>query len=306
MAAVQFFSATDRGLVRSRNEDFVLVFAPEEDALLGRKGILAIVADGVGGSTAGSTASSMAAEIVRTSYYKTDGDEPLDALKKAFERAHQAISAKSRADAAYRGMATTCTAAVVIGKDCYVAHVGDSRAYLLRDGALSRLTEDDTLVAKLVREGLISTEEAKTHPQKNVIMKAMGTGDWSDPFMTHLTLLEGDRVFLCSDGLHGLVPEEEAASLLGSLPPPDACGELIEAAKRHGGTDNISVAILFLPPRGQEMEATRQISAMPPRARRGRFGFGFYILLASAGLLCVAAGALFYVLSTMPSAKPPW
>lgn len=304
MAAVQFFSATDKGLVRNRNEDSVLVFAPEEEGLLEQKGVLAIVADGVGGSTAGSAASSLAVQIVRTSYYGDDGLDPMDALKRAFERAHQTIGAKSRADAAYRGMATTCTAAVVVGNDCYVVHIGDSRAYLLRGGALSRITEDDTLVGKLVREGLISSEEAKTHPQKNVIMRAMGTGDWSEPFMNRLALQEGDRVFLCSDGLHGLVPEEEAAFLLDTLPLPAACERLVDAANKAGGTDNISVAVLFLSPSNEEMEATRQISANLPRAPRSRLRAGIYIVLISAGLLCVAAGALFYVLRTMPSAKP--
>lgn len=305
MATVRFFSATDKGLVRSRNEDSVLVFAPDDEGLLREKGVLAIVADGVGGSTAGSTASSLAVEIVRASYYEKDGGDPGGALKEAFERAHQAISAKSRADAAYRGMATTCTAAVVIGNDCHVAHVGDSRAYLFRGGGLTQITEDHTLVGKLVREGLISAEEAKTHPQKNVIMRAMGTGDWSDPFVTHLTLQEGDRIFLCSDGLHGPVPEEETVSVLGSLPLPDACRELIEAAKRHGGPDNISVAILFLSStEGEELEATRQVPVKPLRTGGARFGISLYILLASAGLLCVAAGVLLYVLSTMPSVKP--
>ena len=304
MATVQFFSATDKGLVRSRNEDSVLVFAPEGEGLLKEKGVLAIVADGVGGSTAGSTASSLAVEIVRASYYEEDGGDPQAALKGAFERAHQVIGAKGRADAAYRGMATTCTAAVVIGNDCYVAHVGDSRAYLFRDGGLTQLTEDHTLVGKLVREGLISVDEAKTHPQKNVIMRAMGTGDWSDPFATHLTLQEGDRIFLCSDGLHGLVPEEETASLLDSLPLSAAGQALIEAAKRHGGTDNISVAVLFLSPLDEELEATREVSAGPVRSPRARFGISLYIVLASAALLCMAAGALLYILSTMPSAKP--
>ena len=264
-----------------------------------------MVADGVGGSIAGSTASSMAVEIVRESYYEADAD-PLASLKGALERAHRAILARSTAEAAYRGMATTCTAAVVIGNDCYIAHVGDSRAYLVRGGGLAQLTEDHTLVGKLVKEGLISPEEAKTHPQRNVIMRAMGSGEWSDPFTTQVTVQEGDCIFLCSDGLHGLVPDDESIALLVSLSPSDAVRELIEAAKRHGGTDNISVALLCLSSMEEELEPTRQISVRPFKSSRFHFGKGFYIILASAGLLCVAAGALLYFLSTMPSAKPPW
>jgi protein phosphatase len=244
---VESFADTDTGLVRSANEDSLLLFLPQEQKLLEEKGILAIVADGVGGNIGGKTASSTAVSVMRERYYASEQLDPLSALKESMLAANREILTKSAQDPSCKGMATTCTAFILLGNDGFLSHAGDSRAYLLRDGVLRQLTKDHTLVNKLLADGLITAEAAASHPQKNIIVRALGSDRDMTPDAFHLLLQENDIILLCSDGLHGLVSDDDIKDRLSRLPLKEAGQSLIGLAKENGGTDNVTVVILQLP-----------------------------------------------------------
>ncbi|MBV9982347.1 protein phosphatase 2C domain-containing protein, partial [Bradyrhizobium sp.] len=233
------------GVVRALNEDVVLyATAPEGDA--GEKrGTLALVADGMGGHAAGEVASALAAEVVRRVFYELDGP-PSTVLTSAFAAANRAILDWARNHPECSGMGTTCTAMALTEREAWLAHIGDSRAYLLRSGSLTQLSEDQTLVATLVREGRLSKEEAEHSPVSNVITQALGMGPEIEPIIWQkpLTLLADDVIVLCSDGLSGAVPDAEIGDIAGRLPPGEACEALIAAANAAGGHDNISVGVV--------------------------------------------------------------
>ncbi|MEA5114183.1 MAG: Stp1/IreP family PP2C-type Ser/Thr phosphatase [Geobacteraceae bacterium] len=238
------FAETDTGLVRQENEDSLLLHVSSEKEQLEQKGALAIVADGVGGGNSGKIASSLAVTEIRERYYAFPAGQPLIALKQSMMAANHEILARSRQDPSLEGMATTCTVFLMIGNDGFVCHAGDSRAYLLRDGNLRQLTEDHTLVNKLLQDGLLTFDAAKSHPQRNIIVKALGSDEEFEPETLQLELEGNDTVLLCSDGLHGLIPDGTIASTLGSLPLQQAGKTLITLAKQAGGTDNITVILL--------------------------------------------------------------
>lgn len=260
------FAETDTGLVRQENEDSLLLHVPAEKEQLEKKGVLAIVADGVGGGNSGKTASSLAVTEIREHYYVFPAGHPLVALKQSMMAAHREILARSRQDRSLERMATTCTAFLMIGNDAFVCHAGDSRAYLLRDGSLRQLTEDHTLVNRLLRDGLLSFDAAQSHPQRNIIVKALGSDQELEPETLHLEIEENDIILLCSDGLHGLVPDGTIASTLGSLPLQQAGKTLITLAKQAGGTDNITVILLRTAQgKGLDGNATRPYRAVGRR-----------------------------------------
>jgi protein phosphatase len=243
---VESFADTDTGLVRSANEDSLLLFFPQDQRLLEEKGILAIVADGVGGNIGGKTASSTAVSVMQERYYASEQLDPLSALKESMIAANREILTKAAQDPSCKGMATTCTAFILLGNDGFLSHAGDSRAYLLRDNILRQLTEDHTLVNKLLADGLITAEAAASHPQKNIIVRALGSDLDMAPDTFHLLLEENDIILLCSDGLHGLVSDDDIKDRLSRLPLQEAGQSLIGLAKDNGGTDNVTVIILQL------------------------------------------------------------
>jgi protein phosphatase len=244
---VESFADTDVGLVRSANEDSFLLFFPHDQRLLEEKGILAIVADGVGGSIGGKAASSIAVSVMRERYYSSEQADPLSALKESMIAANREIFTKGSQDPSCRGMATTCTAFILLVNEGFISHAGDSRAYLLRDGILHQITEDHTLVNKLLADGLITAEAAARHPQKNIIVRALGSNLELVPDTFHVLLEENDIILLCSDGLHGLVSDDDIKDRLSRLPLQEAGQSLIGLAKDNGGTDNVTVIILQLP-----------------------------------------------------------
>jgi PPM family protein phosphatase len=235
---VSGFAATDRGRVRERNEDAyhcgTTLFA---------------VADGLGGHRAGEIASGIAIEVVAKLDQPPpdDPDEARHALMEAFAAANRAVIEKAAADPAYSGMATTLTVALLHQDQLHIAHVGDSRAYLLRDGEpLRQLTSDHTVVAQLVRQQRMSRDEAAVHPFRSVLVTAVGLEP--EPLVDLLRPLDlqpGDQVLLCSDGLTEPVADETIAELLAANSDGDAaCRALIDAANRAGGPDNITVVLL--------------------------------------------------------------
>jgi protein phosphatase len=225
-------TATDLGLVRDNNEDA---------AFAGKR--LAVVADGIGGLPAGELASEA---VVRALSVLEDAaaDQPATAaLREAVEAANEEISAAGRADPVRDGMGTTVTALLLAGSELALLHIGDSRGYLLRGGELRRLTRDDTFVQELIDQGVLTVEEARRHPLRSVVTRAV-QGRPLEPSLAMLTPEPGDRYLLCSDGLSDVVPEAAMARTLAGNPDLERCAQaLIELALHAGGPDNITVVV---------------------------------------------------------------
>ena len=242
---------SDVGCVRELNEDSGRYIQPVDPDVLQRKGVLIMVADGMGGHTAGEVASGLAVEVVSRVYFDDSGD-PRSALEHAFHEANRAIHDEAEKDASKNGMGTTCTALVLQNGTAISAHVGDSRLYLIRDGSIYLMTEDHSAVMEMVKAGLITLEQARHHPEKNVILRAMGSHPevevttWQEPFPVRA----GDRFLLCSDGLYDLVQDDEIKRIVSLSVPQTACENLIGLAKERGGHDNITVGIVNLKPTG--------------------------------------------------------
>jgi serine/threonine protein phosphatase PrpC len=236
---------TDPGCEREGNEDCISYHQPSKLTLYQKKGVLAVIADGMGGHRAGDVASKKAVAVVQRVYFSKSRATTV-ALKAAFKAANREIYKLSHSDKAYQGMGTTCTALVVKGPFAYYAHVGDTRLYLVRGNNIFLMTEDHTLVRELVKLGLISDKEERQHPDKNVVSRALGTSKnicvsiWEKP----LPLYEGDTFILCSDGLHDLVENEELRQIASSDNLHAACQGLIDLAKERGGHDNITVGLV--------------------------------------------------------------
>jgi protein phosphatase len=221
---------SNTGNKRRRNEDSFVVAPP-----------LFAVADGMGGAQAGEVASKLAAAALEdTDLGSAGGEERVVAL---IQEANRRVYERSNADPAASGMGTTITAALVEGTTVTFGHVGDSRAYLLRDGAMEQLTEDHSLVNELMKSGKLSPEEAETHPQRSVITRALGTDPDVDVDTFVVEAHEGDLFLICSDGLTTMVGDEEILELLAKYHDDldRAAKSLIAAANRAGGEDNITV-----------------------------------------------------------------
>ena len=227
---VRVGASTDVGRARERNEDAYLSSPP-----------LYAVADGLGGHRGGDVASTLAlrvlAEIAKPGMWGQ--------LSEQIREANRAILEQARDDRALSGMGTTITAAFMDEDELHLAHVGDSRAYLLRSGELSPLTEDHTLVRRMVQEGKISPQEAEHHPQRNIVVRALGVDDPVEVDEITVAVQKGDRVLLCSDGLYSMVPDDRIQRTLESTPDPqEATAALVDQANDAGGLDNITVVIL--------------------------------------------------------------
>jgi len=238
--------ATDLGRKRPVNEDSHAWWVPEDGNARKRRGVLLVVADGMGGAQAGERASHIAVETVLRRYGESDGNDSLENLKEAVEAANTAVHDESVAHQDMAGMGTTCTSVVLVDRDALVAHVGDSRAYLVRDGDIRQLTNDHSLVAHLVERGQITAEEARVDPRRNVVTRSVGVSPMVDvDAERYKDLLEdGDTIVLCSDGLHGLVTDSEIAELVKTSSDLDeACRLLITLANGRGGPDNITILL---------------------------------------------------------------
>jgi protein phosphatase len=244
---VELANSSDVGCVREGNEDYFLYIEPQDDEDFRLRGRLILVADGMGGCAGGEIASKLAAEIVRDAFLGEPEDDPRTLLIAGFQAAHQAILDLAQREPELQGMGTTCSAAILKNGRLQYGHVGDSRIYLIRDGYAKPLTEDHSLVARMVRDGLLSPEEAEHSDRRNVLTAALGVdlesvaGDFSlQPF----DLIVGDVILLCTDGLHGAVSAEEMARAVAHRPLTQACQELVGLAKARGGPDNITVQLL--------------------------------------------------------------
>jgi protein phosphatase len=266
---VRSYGRTDKGRTRTSNEDQFLIavltkalqvlqtsLRQEDVQYGGTQGYLFLVADGVGGSAAGEQASALAVDTIEHFVLDTlnwclrlrgqnDGPGLLGEFRKALQQADERLFREADRHPELRGMGTTLTLAYARDWDLFVAHAGDSRCYLLRSGLLYRLTRDHTLVAEMVRRGLLKPEEAAQHGFRHVITNVVGGSDPGVQAEVHKLPLEpGDRLLLCSDGLTEMVSDEEILAVLQSHGDPAAAGgRLIDRANEQGGKDNITVVV---------------------------------------------------------------
>src|ERR1022692_4676381 len=245
---IEVSSQSDIGCLRQNNEDSVGYWESDDDDLFLRKGRLAGVADGMGGYEGGQEASRLAVETLMAVYRDFAGDDPQAALNVALQTAHEEIRQYSFSHPELRGMGTTCTAAAIVQDALYYVHVGDTRLYLIRDGQITRVTRDHSYVGRLVESGLISAEQAESHPQRNILTAALGTNPdlvMDSPGRPE-PLRPEDVLLICSDGLWGLVRDAEILRAVKDKSAEQAGRELIELARERGGPDNITVEILRL------------------------------------------------------------
>ncbi len=254
---------SDTGCVRTSNEDNGRIFRDTDASDNGRQ--LIVVADGMGGYNAGEVASALAVNTMEESYQEMRSD-PEKRLKLSVETANARIYKQSMEHVENAGMGTTCTALLLQDGKAYSAHVGDSRLYLLRDGGIYLMSEEHSQVMDMVRAGLLELQEARHHPDKNVITRALGrqkeveVSTWVRP----LPVRVGDGFLLCSDGLCDQIGDEEINAVASSANAADACRELVRLAKQRGGADNITIAIARLVPLSSKAagKVTRQVEVM--------------------------------------------
>ena len=243
---ISWGARSDVGLVRGHNEDSYLLQAP-----------LFVVSDGMGGHAAGEVASSITVETVGGRAPATADDVLLGA---AVEAANLSVIEAAEKGIGKPGMGCTATAVIIEKNRLAVAHVGDSRAYVLRQGTLVRITHDHSYVEELVDSGQITADEARTHPSRSIITRALGSDP--DMYADHFTLEvnDGDRIILCSDGLSSMVPDSEIESLaVSSVTPKQAADNLVAAALTAGGSDNVTVVVVDILNDGLAEEARRKL-----------------------------------------------
>jgi protein phosphatase len=246
VAIVTFAHLSDVGRVRARNEDYVGAFEPDDPELLRARGRLFVVADGMGGYARGDVASRLAVESLHRTYFEPERSEPLpEALRVSVQIANEAVYRESRLTGGEPPMGTTLTALVIRDHDAFVAHVGDSRAFLVRGRQIRQLTEDHSLVAQLVRGGVLSQTEAEHHPSAHVILRALGLAeDVEIEVQGPLVLRSGDTLVLSTDGLTRLVRPHEIRRLAKIRPLRQACERLVSMANERGGPDNITLQVI--------------------------------------------------------------
>lgn len=225
---------TDVGRVRKQNEDA---------AWLNEKQGIYVVADGMGGHLAGEVASAMAIDAMKR-MTKTHEIASIAVLRETVVAAHEAICARARENANCSGMGTTISAMWRGGHYMYIAHVGDSRVYRFRHGELEQITQDHSLVEELVRAGIISREEARNHPRRNIITRALGTPGENAPDLLAADMEKDDLWLLCTDGLSSMISDDEIARVLGSMQDLEEMADtLLKMALAAGGRDNVTLIL---------------------------------------------------------------
>ena len=241
---LNYYPLSDRGLVREQNEDRCGAFVPEDTRLRDQRGYLFVLADGVGGYAAGDVAAELALQTVHETYFAGPWDGPGSALRAAFAAANDAILGQAR-ESGSTGMSATAVAVALVGTRVTVTHLGDVRAYLFRGDQAQRLTSDHSWVQERMNAGLLSAEEARVHPYRNAVTRALGSEPVAAPDVRDVDVRPGDALLLCSDGLWGLAEDEEMARIVaGSAGAEAAARALVDLALARGGEDNISVIVV--------------------------------------------------------------
>ncbi|MEH6765047.1 MAG: protein phosphatase 2C domain-containing protein [Aequorivita antarctica] len=237
------YAISETGPVRDHNEDSIAFSFPENN----RHNLIAVVADGMGGHNAGEVASKMACDLLLDYCLKNWKQQAPDKLlHKAYLEAHQTIVAAGNSNSEQKGMGTTATSVIIHKNACYIGHIGDSRAYLLRNDSLMQLSKDHTLVNQMYENGEITEKERDHHPMKNVLLQAMGTTPTIQPqiLADGWSIMEGDRLFLCSDGVYDALSEEDIEDLLLIKRPEFALECLSATATARNVSDNFSALLI--------------------------------------------------------------
>jgi len=243
---VKFVARSEIGHARENNEDKFDFYEPDEAPLLAARGSVYLVCDGMGGHNAGQIASELAAKQFLHAYYHLGGTAQ-EAARHAILQAHHYIAEMASKVPSRYGMGTTLTALILKQDEGVLAHVGDSRCYRLRADVFEQLSRDHTLVARLVEQGIIPPEQARYHPQRNVIRQAVGVADPTEPLEPDIetfALQAGDLYLLCSDGLTDMVDDAEIEAILRDEPPTRAAWRLVDRALANGGRDNVTVVLV--------------------------------------------------------------
>ena len=237
MPEIDFFQLSDVGCVRDGNEDAV-GYWPMDD------GIVFAVADGLGGHNAGEVASGLALEVLGRELERAPGNWAMTRLlRRVVQEANLAIYTKGVTVPELHRMGTTLTVTALTGSTLTAAHVGDCRLYLWRDGMLTQLTKDHTWVWEQVQYGILSPEEARTHPRRNILSRCLGHNLIVSIDTLTMDVRAGDVLLQCSDGLHAMLSDADISSVLRGAAPEPACRQLIECGRQAGGDDNLSVQI---------------------------------------------------------------
>lgn len=232
---------TDLGRRRGNNEDYLGVFLARSSGEELRRGVLLVVADGMGGHAAGEIASRTAVDALGAAYFAESASDVSGALAWSLRRANEAVLEQAALEPDRVGMGATLAVAVVLASQLTFSNVGDCRVYLLRRGQLSQLTRDHSLVADLLATGKITAQEAEHHPMRNVVTRSVGNQpDLEVELYPSVDLEAGDTILLCSDGLSGMVPADRIGQLLNLRPAQAATDALIAEANNEGGHDNIT------------------------------------------------------------------
>ena len=273
-ATTTFGSRTDIGCLRDHNEDSLVVAPP-----------LFAVADGMGGHAAGEVASEIAVNVLAE---RAPAHPDPEALGRAVEEANRAIIVAAHEGRGREGMGTTMTAAMLEGERLIIAQVGDSRAYLLHQGKLQQLTRDHSLVAMMVEAGQLTSEEARVHPRRSVITRALGTDPSTKPDLYEIDVEAGDRLLLCSDGLYGMVEDPAIQAIMTRTADPQRCAsQLVNEAIAAGGNDNVTVVVVDIE---GKREAHRKKIAL-----KTKLTIAFVLVLLAAIVAGAAWGVNAYV-----------
>ncbi|MGI6059965.1 MAG: Stp1/IreP family PP2C-type Ser/Thr phosphatase [Blautia sp.] len=243
------YSITDVGQKRTVNQDFVFT----SETPVGNLPNLFVVADGMGGHKAGDFASSYAVEVLLSTIREDENSNPVKIIRAAIENANTQLLREASDNEAMSGMGTTMVLVTIVGHYAYVANVGDSRLYLIDENKISQITKDHSLVEEMVRMGEISRDDARNHPDKNIITRALGAGRDVDVDFFDIRLTPGDILLLCSDGLSNMVPDEDIRQVIRTSETLEETGRrLVSMANDNGGRDNI--AVVLVEPETKEVE----------------------------------------------------
>jgi serine/threonine protein phosphatase PrpC len=280
---------TDVGRARPHNEDYVDYYIPPDPRLRDQKGALYLVADGMGGHQAGEVASRGVVELTIAQYYSDTTHDIGTSLVRAFRLANQRIHEQAQSDPAKGGMGSTLVAAVVLGRKVYVANVGDSRAYLINAQGTTQISEDHSWVEEQVRAKLLTPEQARRHPQRNLVTRALGSKPDVQVDLFEGELNAGDILLLCTDGLTGRVEDPEIAEIVRQHPPQEAARQLVALANERGGNDNISLLIVKAQ---QEAVTVAAPVLIPVKKKPARKSSLVPVLIGVAAVLVLVLGGL--------------